>query len=153
MAERGRGKKIPKAVQLKILQLYCERAEEDEFLYSCEEIAEILKRKTLGDWVKVDVDHYVRWTQESLDGYRAALANALSGPIKEELGLAISLLRPLAEEGNYAALFESGHDLARAVERINAHGKELQEQVTEFTSDLPYWSMKNMCSDIERYLK
>lgn len=126
---------------------------EKEDITDPDEIAAILKRKRIGDWVKVDIEHYVRWAQESLDGYRAALANDLSGPITAELELAISVLRPLAEEGKYVDLFEKGEDLARAIERINDHGKILKDRVAEFNEDLPYWSMKNMLSDIGRYLK
>lgn len=70
MAEKGRGKRIPKETRQQMLELYCLRREPDEFLYSIAEIASIVDcdRKTVGKIVREEsVRAMTKWPHPDVD--------------------------------------------------------------------------------------
>lgn len=121
--------------------------------YTSEELGSIMQQRRMGDWSYLDPERYKQRAQEELEGYREALDHPLSTPIRVELALAISILFPLAEQGDYGPLLERKQELDEAVERISKHVDKLHEDVINFRETVPNWGMKNLSNDVESYLK
>ena len=72
MAEKGRGKKIPRSTQKQIVELYCEKDGEGRFLYSLSEIGHILDvdRKTAAGIVRqAAVEAMLGWPHELAEDF------------------------------------------------------------------------------------
>ena len=115
-------------------------------------LEDVLQRKRLGDWYDISPEKYKRWAQRNLDCYRAALAHSMNGFIHSDLTVCIPALKTLAEDGDIKAFLTLKDDALGAVERIEQWKMNVSENMTEFQGLLPYWGMKNMCGDVERWM-
>lgn len=117
-----------------------------------EERAAYIRDRQLGDWKYLDIDHYKRWAQENLDGYRAALAEDICEPVHADLFFVIEALKPLVELGDYGLIISKKNEIDDAMKRVEEHINKLISDARSISDMVSYWGMKNMCSDIERYL-
>lgn len=120
--------------------------------YDPDELEAIRERHRLGDWYDLSPNKYKRWAQKNLDEYRAALAHPMSKFIQSDLSICLPPLKSLAEDGNIDAFVAAKDDVLGAIERIEQWRRESREASTEFSGLVNYWGMKNLCSDVERWM-